>query len=74
MSNFNLERVLAAVLAVAIALRADIGTPPIPEDYRSTVAWVLTGVIAGLTMFLGPQIADAVKNALKGKPPTEPPA
>ena len=62
----QVNRILAALLAICAALRADIGSTPMPDDVRAYVGWLLTGAVAGLTLYLGPQIADAVKAALTG--------
>ena len=62
---FDAKLILSAVFATAVALRADLGTPPMPDDIKAYVGWILTGVIAGLTVVLGPAIADAVKAALR---------
>ena len=58
----NAKLYIAAILATAAALRADIGTPPLPDDARAAVAWVLSGIIAGLTVIVGPHILDALRS------------
>ena len=72
MNETTINRLLAAFLAVVVALRADIGTVPLEGDGLAWVTWVLTGVGAGLAVYLGPQIASAVKAALQGEPPKTP--
>ena len=66
---------VAAVWAVAVALRADIANAPISAGDQDTAKWVLTGIIAGLGTILGPELIDGVKTVLgklAGK--EEPPA
>lgn len=58
-------RLLGALLAVCAALRADIGSTPMPDDVRAYAGWLLTGATAGLTVILGPQLASAVQAALR---------
>ena len=70
MSESTVNRILAALLAVTVALKADFGTLPLEGDARAYIGWALSGVAAGLTVLLGPQLADAVRAALKGKDPT----
>lgn len=74
MNELTVNRLLAAMLAVVVALRADIGTVPLEGDALAWITWVLTGAGAGLAVFLGPQIADAVKAALRGSAPQKPEA
>ena len=73
MNELTINRLLAAMLAVVVALRADIGTVPLEGEALAWVTWVLTGAAAGLAVFLGPQIADAVKAALRGSATIPPP-
>lgn len=67
----NVTKLLAAVLACVTVLLATISDAPIPSEYAAGIKWALGGVAAGLTTFLGPEIADAIKSALKGKPEVE---
>lgn len=57
----NAKLYLAALLATCAALRADIGSPPLPDDVRAVVAWLLSGAIAGLTVLVGPHVLAALK-------------
>ena len=68
MNESTVNRILAALLAVAAALRADLGSLPLAGDAKAWVGWTLTGIVAGITVFLGPVFADAVRAALKPTP------
>lgn len=66
--KFDARLILAALFAIALTLRADIGSVPFPEDVAAYVGWVLNGVCAGIAILLGPDIADGIKAVLRGKP------
>lgn len=55
---------VAAVLAVALVLRATIGDSPFGPEAQSTIGWVLNGVAAGLSVIVGPEVMDAVRIAV----------
>ena len=63
--NPNVKLILFALLATAIALKADIGNPPLADDLRSYVSWVLSGMIAGISALLGPEAAERVRGMFK---------
>ena len=65
--QIDAKMILAALLAVAIALKADIGGVPMSVEVKAYVDWALTGIAAGLTVVLGPEIADAVRALFKPK-------
>lgn len=67
MTREDLAYYCAPVLAVALALRADIGTPDLPANILSLLSWALTGVIAGLTPICGPVLASMMLAARKEK-------
>ena len=66
----TIKLILFAGLAAAIALKADIGTPPLPDDIRASIDWLLTGVIAGAGAVLGPEAAEKLRSMFKPDPPT----
>ena len=68
----NVKLILAAVFAVALALKADLATPPLPEDVRAYVSWLLTGLLAGVGTVLGPDLANAVRAALAAPAKADP--
>lgn len=53
---------VAAVFAVAFAMRLTIGEAPFDADLAATIGWVLNGIIAGLGTILGPEVADGVRS------------
>lgn len=65
MTREDLSFICMPILAVAIALKADIGTPTMPADVAGYVSWVLTGIIAGLTPIVGPVIANMIQGGIK---------
>lgn len=64
---FNTKLFMMAMLAVAIALKADVGTPDFPEAVEGYINWALSGMIAGLSVLVGPEVADGIKGMLKEK-------
>ena len=62
---FNVKLVMMGILAVGIALKADIASPDFPDAIEGYVNWVLSGMIAGLTVMVGPELAEGVKGMLK---------
>ena len=62
----TVKLLLFTLLAVAIALKADIGTPPFPDDVRGYLSYAYTGIIAGCTAALGPEAASRLREMFRG--------
>lgn len=63
MTREDLSFICTPLYAVAWALRLDITTPNFPDNLESKIAWILTGIIAGLTPIVGPIVAEGVRAA-----------
>jgi len=64
MTREDLSIICAPLYAIAWALRLDISTPNFTESVEAKIAWVLTGIIAGLTPIVGPVVAAGIQAAL----------
>ena len=63
--NLNNSRIyIAGLLAVAAALRADLGTANLPDSVEGYVGWVLSGLIAGCAAILAPEAVAALKKSV----------
>lgn len=64
MMREDLAIICTPLYAISWALRLDISTPDFPPHIEHYIAWVLTGVIAGLTPIVGPIVAAGLQGAL----------
>lgn len=64
MTRADLSFICTPFYSIAWALRLDIATPDLPPHIEGYLAYVLTGIIAGLTPIVGTVIARGIQGAL----------
>ena len=57
------------LFAIVFALNGGLDALPIKDEHEAILHWLFAGILAGLGVFIGPTVVEAVKRAWETKAP-----